>query len=84
MLVRAVRGTTWLQVSRHNGRVVFSDLVYSGQSKLFSSRGGLSFIIGNAPAVDVVVNGHDLGIPQSQGNVARGNVAPGADTIQPA
>jgi cytoskeletal protein RodZ len=84
MLIRAVRGNTWLQVTRHSGRVIFSDLVYSGESKLFSAKGGLSFIIGNAPAVDVVVNGHDLGSPQSQGNVARGNVAPGADTIQPA
>jgi cytoskeletal protein RodZ len=84
MLIRAVRGNTWLQVTRHNGRVVFSDLVYSGESKVFSAKGGLSFVIGNAPAVDVVVNGHDLGSPNSQGSVARGNVAPGADTIQPA
>ncbi|HVT22718.1 MAG TPA: RodZ domain-containing protein [Mycobacteriales bacterium] len=84
MLIRAVRGNTWLQVTRNNGRVLFSDLVYSGESKLFSAKGGLSFVIGNAPAVDVVVNGHDLGVPRSQGNVARGNVAPGADTIQPA
>jgi cytoskeletal protein RodZ len=84
MLIRAVRGTTWLQVTRHNGRVLFSDLVYSGETKQFSAKGGLSFIIGNAPAVDVVVNGHDLGIPHSQGNVARGNVTPGSDTIQPA
>jgi hypothetical protein len=84
MLIRAVRGTTWLQVTRHNGRVLFSDLVYNGESKQFSAKGGLSFIIGNAPAVDVVVNGHDLGIPHSQGNVARGNVTPGSDTIQPA
>lgn len=84
MLIRAVRGDTWLQVTRHNGSVIFSDLVYTGESKLFSAKGGLSFIIGNAPAVDVVVNGHDLGSPQSQGNVARGNVAPGADSIQPA
>jgi cytoskeletal protein RodZ len=84
MLIRAVRGTTWLQVTRHNGRVVFSNLVYNGESKLFSSKGGLSFIIGNAPAVDVVVNGHDLGSPQSQGNVARGSVSPGSDAIEPA
>jgi cytoskeletal protein RodZ len=84
MLIRAVRGTTWLQVTRHNGRVLYSDLVYSGESKLFSAKGGLSFVIGNAPAVDLVVNGHDLGSPQSQGSVARGDVAPGADTIQPA
>jgi cytoskeletal protein RodZ len=84
MLIRAVRGTSWLQVSRHNGQVMFSSLIHSGESKLFSAKSGLTFVIGNAPAVDVVVNGHDLGSPQSQGNVARGTVSPGSDAIEPA
>lgn len=83
MLVRA-NDTCWLQVTRRNGRVLFSQNIYAGQSKLFTAKGGLSFIIGNAPAVDVVVNGHDLGSPRSEGSVARGNVTPGADSIQPA
>jgi cytoskeletal protein RodZ len=84
LLVRAVTGTSWLQVTRHNGDVLFSQNVYPGHSKVFSAKGGLSFIIGNAPAVDVVVNGHDVGSPTSQGSVARGTVTPGADTIQQA
>ncbi len=83
LLIRAT-DTCWVQVTRRNGTVLYSRNIYAGQSKLFTAKGGLSFIIGNAPAVDVVVNGHDLGSPQSQGNVARGNVSPGADTIQQA
>jgi hypothetical protein len=83
MLVRAT-ATCWLQVARHDGKVLFSQNIYAGQSKLFTAKNGLSFIIGNAPAVDVVINGHDVGSPASQGNVAKGTVAPGADTIQQA
>lgn len=83
MLVRA-SNTCWLQVARRNGIVLFSQNIYAGQSKLFAAKNGLSFIIGNAPAVDVVINGHDIGSPASHGNVARGTVVPGVDTIQPA
>ena len=85
MLIRALHGQTWLQVTSRNGaHTYFSGLLPLGQHRLFASTHGLAFVIGNAPAVDLVVNGHDIGAPPSQGNVARGNVAPGADTIQQA
>jgi transcriptional regulator with XRE-family HTH domain len=85
MLIRALRGQTWLQVTSKNGtHTYFSGLLALGEHRLFASAHGLAFVIGNAPAVDVVVNGHDIGTPPSQGNVARGNVTPGVDTIQQA
>ena len=85
MEIRALRGATWLSVTTKNGaHTLFEALLPVGQSKLFTSRHGLSFVIGNAPAVDVVVNGHDIGSPSSQGSVARGTVSPGSDTIQQA
>ncbi|MGN6472749.1 MAG: helix-turn-helix domain-containing protein [Mycobacteriales bacterium] len=85
MLIRALRGQTWLQVTSKNGaHTFFSGLLPLGQHRLFASTHGLAFVIGNAPAVDVVVNGHDIGSPPSSGNVARGNVSPGAATVQQA
>jgi cytoskeletal protein RodZ len=85
MVVRALHGQTWLSVTSKNGaHTYYSGLLPAGEHKLFSNTHGLSFVIGNAPAVDVVINGHDIGTPPSQGNVARGNVAPGSDTIQQA
>jgi cytoskeletal protein RodZ len=85
MLIRALSDRTWLTVTTKNGaRTLFSNMLYAGQQELFSSRDGLAFVIGNAPVVDVVINGHDVGSPTSQGNVARGSVSPGSDTIQPA
>jgi transcriptional regulator with XRE-family HTH domain len=83
--IRAVHGATWLSVTTKNGaRTLFQELLPAGENKLFSNRHGLSFVIGNAPAVDVVVNGHDIGSPPSSGSVARGTVSPGSDTIQQA
>ncbi|HWC35648.1 MAG TPA: RodZ domain-containing protein [Mycobacteriales bacterium] len=85
MVVRTLRGPSWIQVTSRNGaRTLFSETLAAGQRKLFESRHGLRFVIGNAPAVDLVINGHDVGSPPSQGNVARGSVSPGSDVIEPA
>jgi cytoskeleton protein RodZ len=84
MLVRTVHGQTWLSITTKTGKTLFSGLLADGQQKVFTARHGLAYVIGNAPAVDVVVNGHDIGEPPSSNVVARGNVRPGADTVQQA
>jgi cytoskeleton protein RodZ len=86
LLIRTTHSTTWMSVTAiaGNHKVLFEGLLPAGHQKLFTSKHGLAFTIGNAPAVDVVVNGHDIGSPPSSGNVSRGTVAPGADTVQAA
>jgi hypothetical protein len=85
MVVRVLESSTWLEITTHDGsRVLFEDTLPAGSHKLFTAQGGLGYVIGNAPAVDLVVNGHDVGTPPSDGSVARGSVQPGSDTIQPA
>jgi cytoskeleton protein RodZ len=84
MLIRVTSGTTWMSVKTNTGSVLFAGLLPAGHEKLFTAKHGLSFVIGNAPAVDVVVNGHDIGSPHSSGNVSRGTVVPGVDTVQAA
>jgi cytoskeletal protein RodZ len=82
MLIRTTRGgRTWLQVSTKSGQELFSGILEPGQHKLFSDRRGLAYVIGNAPAVDVVVNGNDVGSPPSPSVVARGSVIPGKGTL---
>lgn len=83
MLVRVQTAETWIQVSNATGGLFEGDLM-PGQHKLFSSKSALTFVIGNAPAVDLVINGKDIGSPQSSGSVARGRVLPGSSTIQQA
>jgi hypothetical protein len=83
--VRALSQSTWLQVTEAStGQVLFQNLLQPGQTKRFRSSAGLDFVIGNAPAVDLVVNGKDVGSPQSSGNVARGSIKPGARQVQQA
>ena len=60
--------------------MLFEGTLAPGEEKTFTNRHGLTFVIGNAPAVDVVVNGHDIGSPPSSGNVSRGDVTPGLAT----
>jgi cytoskeletal protein RodZ len=85
MEVRVLASSTWIEVTTHNGsHVLFEDTLPAGTRKLFTSHGGLGYVIGNAPAVDLVVNGHDIGTPPSQGSVARGTIDPGAATVQQA
>jgi cytoskeletal protein RodZ len=82
MLIRVLSSQTWLSIHTKSGGLLFEGLLPAGQHKLFTNKHGLSFIIGNAPVVDVVVNGHDIGSPPSSGSVSKGNVTPGADTVQ--
>jgi cytoskeleton protein RodZ len=82
MQVRTVNGESWLSITSKTGTVLFEGTLAAGEQKTFTNRHGLTFVIGNAPAVDVVINGHDIGSPPSSGSVSRGNVTPGADTVQ--
>jgi cytoskeletal protein RodZ len=84
MLVRTVSGRTWLSVTTKGGRTLFNGILEAGQHKAFSDRHGLAYVIGNAPVVDVVVNGNDIGAPPSSNVVARGSVVPGKGTVQQA
>jgi len=83
--IRATTAESWLQVrDAVSGATLFEGNLLPGQQKRFVKGYPLSFVIGNAPAVDVVVNGKDIGSPQSSGNVARGKITPGSRQIQPA
>jgi cytoskeletal protein RodZ len=85
MLVRTLTDQTWLSITTKSGKTLFSGLLAAGQHKVFSDKHGLAYVIGNAPAVDLVVNGNDIGAPpSSSGVVARGTVVPGKATVQQA
>jgi len=83
MMVRTT-GRTWLSITTKGGQTLFSGLLNAGQQKEFTDRHGLVYVIGNAPAVDLVVNGNDIGSPPSSNVVAKGSVIPGKDTVQQA
>lgn len=76
-LIRVTTNQTWMSVSTLSGRLLFQGLLGAGQQRLFKDAHGLRLVIGNAPAVDLVANGRDLGSPRSQGNVAHVTIARG-------
>lgn len=78
-LVRVTSDRTWMSVQTFSGRLLFQGLLAAGQQKVFRDRKGLRLVIGNAPAVDLVANGRDVGAPRSQGNVAHITIARGGD-----
>lgn len=78
-LIRVTSDQTWMSVSTLSGRLLFQGLLGAGQQRIFKDAKGLRLIIGNAPAVDLVANGRDLGSPRSQGNVAHVTIARGGD-----
>jgi cytoskeletal protein RodZ len=81
LTVRTVHGETWLSITTKTGRTLFDGLLRDGEQRVFTSHRGLRYTIGNAPAVDVVVNGNDIGSPPASGLVARGKVRPGASSV---
>ena len=69
-LVRVINDRTWLQVWTIDGHELYQGILTKGDSKVFRNKRGLRLLIGNAPAVDLVANGRDIGAPRAQGVVA--------------
>jgi len=77
-LVRVTSSQTWMSVTTFSGKLLFQGLLAAGERKVFRDATGLRLTIGNAPAVDLVANGEDVGAPRSQGNVAHVTIARGS------
>lgn len=76
--LRVVAGESpsWLGVTNSAGLQLFWNVLPAGEAEQFSDASKLNVIVGNAAAVDVVVNGHDLGHPGNSGEVFRGSYDP--------
>jgi cytoskeleton protein RodZ len=78
-LVRVVADRTWLQVWTLDGHELYQGILTKGDSKVFRNKRGLRLLIGNAPAVDLVANGRDIGAPRATGVVAHVTIQRGGD-----
>lgn len=79
VLVRVTGTKTWLQVETLSHQVLFSAILNHGEAKTFRDAHGLTLVIGNAPAVQLVADNQDFGVPRSSGNVAHVTVKPAGD-----
>ncbi len=71
LIITAVDGRSWLGITNEQGETVFDGQIRSGQTQSFQDPDSLSVTIGNASAVQVTLNGVDLGIAGNFGEVAR-------------
>lgn len=72
-----VTGTaSWVSASNAKG-TVYEGTLHAGDTKTFTDRKKIKFIFGNAGAVELVVNGVDVGSPGGKGQVVRQTFGPG-------
>lgn len=78
--VRVTGAKAWLSVTNSTGQVLFQDILRQGQTMNWNDPQQLRLVIGDSGAVDLVVNGHDLGAPGKPGQVSRVVFGPGDPT----
>ena len=71
LVLIGVSGRSWVGLTNANGEQVFDGQIMAGQIQSFSDPQVLKAIIGNAGAVSIKVNGKDLGVAGSDGQVVR-------------
>ncbi len=67
--IRVTNGASWVRVTDGNGREMFQGVLDSGTVKDFHDSKALIVRYGNAPAVIVILNGHDRGSPSCPASV---------------
>jgi cytoskeletal protein RodZ len=77
VVVRGTGGKSWLSVRTGANKQAFQGLIGTGQSKTFTDAKALHLTIGNAGAVELVVNGRSIGHPGGLGKVIRVDFGPG-------
>ena len=77
-----VNGLSWVAISDSTGTTQFSGRIRQGEERTFSDNQLLYVVIGNAGAIKLTVNGEDIGVPGSVGEVVRLEFGPQASTNQ--
>jgi cytoskeletal protein RodZ len=80
VVLSGIGGSSWVGLADSQGNQVFSGRLVQGESKTFTDAAQLNLVIGNAGAVDVNVNGKDLGSLGSVGEVLHLSYGPAAST----
>jgi cytoskeletal protein RodZ len=75
--ISAEGGTSWVQATDHNGKQLFQGSLKKGASQTFTDDKKIKLVVGNAGAVQLFVNGKDLGAAGTDGQVVRLTYTPG-------
>ena len=80
--LKGVNGLSWVAISDSSGATQFSGRIRQGEERTFSDNQLLYVVIGNAGAINLTVNGEDIGVPGSVGEVVRLEFGPQASSNQ--
>ena len=76
--LKGVKGLSWVAVSDSTGTTLFSGRIRQGEERTYTDNQLLYVVIGNAGAINLTVNGEDLGVPGRVGEVVRLEFGPQA------
>jgi cytoskeletal protein RodZ len=71
LVISAMNGKSWVGLTDANGKRIFFGEILSGQVKTFSHPQLIKAVFGNAGAININLNGKDLGVVGAQGEVVR-------------
>lgn len=78
VILKGVNGLSWVAVNDSSGATQYSGRIRQGEQMTFSDDQLLYLVIGNAGAIQLIVNGENLGIPGKVGEVVRLEFGPQA------
>ena len=76
--LKGVNALSWVAVSDSTGTTLFSGRIRQGEERTYTDNQLLYVVIGNAGAINLTVNGEDLGVPGRVGEVVRLEFGPQA------
>jgi len=71
LVLTGVNGRSWVGLTNADGASVFNGQIASGQVVTFNDPKMIKAVIGNAGAIKVNINGADLGVAGTEGQVVR-------------
>jgi cytoskeleton protein RodZ len=74
------RGPSWTRVTA-DGRVAFEGTPGPNQRRTFTAKRSLDLVLGYPAGVSLTVNGHDLGVADTSGNIWRQSFTPGSRSL---
>jgi len=76
--LKAVNGLSWIAIRDSTGRTQFSGRIHQGEERTFTDNQLLYLVMGNAGAINLTVNGEDIGVVGAVGEVLRLEFGPQA------
>jgi hypothetical protein len=78
--LKGVNGLSWVAVRDSSGATLFSGRIRQGEEQTFQDNQLIYLVLGNAGALELIVNGENLGTAGAVGEVVRMEFGPQAIT----